>query len=288
MTTQIEHNSVLRPLAWLKQSRNVASTIVPCDQFGFIDPDEIRRAIQPQTRLIVISHASNVTGALQDLSMIGAIVRDSPAKLLVDAAQSFGHFPIDVRKMNIDMLAASGHKGALGPLGTAFTFIDSTVGSEVAPLLHGGTGNQSELPTMPQSMPWRHEAGNLNVPGIAGLMAALQWRKSNSIADQSTPLGNQLAERLRVLPNVRVIRDQSRTHLPVVSIVIEGWEPTDVASVLESNFGIQVRAGLHCAPRIHKAIDAPQGTVRLSLGRFNTQPHIDLAVEAITQIATCQ
>ncbi|QDV10744.1 putative cysteine desulfurase [Rosistilla oblonga] len=284
VTTQIEHNSVLRPLAWLQESRDVSVTVVPCDRFGFVDADAIAAAIRDDTRLVAVSHASNVTGAVQDIAKIGAIVRQHPALFLVDAAQSLGHLPIDVQAMAIDMLASPGHKGCLGPLGTGVLFLESSIQSQVQPLMYGGTGTDSDRMEMPAGMPGRHEAGNLNVPAIAGLLAALRWSAGNETEDSSGPLADRLADALAELPGVEVFRDRARSHVAVVSVAIDGWQPTDAAGVLDAQFGIQSRAGLHCSPRIHEALGTSAGTLRFSLGRFTRQADLDRAIDAVGQL----
>ncbi|QDV67354.1 putative cysteine desulfurase [Rosistilla carotiformis] len=284
VTTQVEHNSILRPLAWLQESRDVSVTVVPCDRFGFVDVDAIAVAIREETRLVAVSHASNVTGAVQDIAAIGAIVRQCPALFLVDAAQSLGHLPIDVQAMAIDMLASPGHKGCLGPLGTGVLYLGNSIQSQVQPLMYGGTGTDSDRMEMPAGLPGRHEAGNLNVPAIAGLLAALRWAANSETEDSSGPLADRLAEALAALPGVQVYRDRARSHVAVVSVAIDGWQPTDAAGVLDAQFGIQSRAGLHCSPRIHEALGTDGGTLRFSLGRFTTSAALDRVIDAVSQL----
>ena len=174
VTTDIEHNSVLRPLRVLREQRGVQVRYVPCDGRGWVDPEALRHALQGSTRLVVLSHASNVTGCVQDAAAVGAICRDHGATLLVDAAQTAGLWPIDVRAIGCDLLAASGHKGLLGPLGTGFLYMRSARQTEIMPLRFGGTGTDSHDDRQPASGVERFESGNLNVPGLIGLQAALQ------------------------------------------------------------------------------------------------------------------
>ena len=283
VTTRTEHNSVLRVLHHLKHTLGIEIDLVSCDAFGFVDPYDLEAALTDRTRMVIVSHGSNVTGAVQDLTAIGEIVARTEAWFLVDAAQTVGHVPIDVDLCHIDILAASCHKGCLGPLGTGFLFHRSDV--KLEPLMFGGTGSSSLDLTMPTAGPERYEAGNLNVPAIAGLNAALEWLDAAPDV-QSGLLATRFAERVRALPGVSVWHDMSRDSTDVLSLNIEGLEPTDVASILDADFGVEVRAGLHCSPLIHESIGAGNaGTVRFSFGRFNTIDEIDTAIEAIKQIA---
>ena len=173
VTTAAEHNSVLRPLRELAERREIKVCIAPCDSLGRVDPDDVRRAIRPSTRLVAIQHASNVTGVIQPVAEVGRIAREHGAALLVDAAQACGHLPVDVERLGADFLAASGHKGLLGPLGTGVLWIRPGRETELASFRQGGTGTQSQLDRQPDELPDKFEAGNLNVPGLAGLAAGI-------------------------------------------------------------------------------------------------------------------
>src|SRR6476646_64944 len=181
VTTVCEHNSVLRPLRALSEEANVEVTYVPCDGQGYVSPDDVRTALRPDTRLVAVNHASNVTGAIHRIDAIGRVVRESDALYLVDAAQSLGHVPIDVRSFEVDLLAAPGHKGLLGPLGTGVLYIRPGVEKLMTTLREGGTGSVSELDRQPEIMPDRFEPGSHNAIGIAGLSAGLEWITSQGI-----------------------------------------------------------------------------------------------------------
>lgn len=298
VATQIEHNSVLRPLHWLCETQGVCFTVVPCDASGFVNPDDIETAMQDKTRLVIVSHASNVTGAIQDVAKISEVAHRGGALLLVDAAQSLGHVPVDVCKMEIDLLAAPAHKGCLGPLGTGILYVADAVQSELNPFVLGGTGSDSFSPAMPELMPSRIEAGNLNVPAIAGLRAALRWRhegsESSQFSEMELPCGTKrqrFVDLLSGMPGVGVVgisvdtTREMRSFVDVVSLIFENFAADEIASILDLEFGIEVRAGLHCAPKIHAAIGSENvGTVRFSFGCFTSQSQIERAVAAIGQI----
>ena len=301
--TQADHNSVLRPLRFLEQHRGVAVTRVPCNQNGLVDPDDIGRALRPNTRLVAMLHASNVSGIIEPAAEVGRIAREHGARFLLDAAQSLGHLPISVDALHVDFLAAPGHKGLLGPLGTGVLFIRSGLESEIESTVQGGTGTQSELDQQPTSLPEKFEAGNQNVPGLVGLAAALGWIEERGLAN----IGNaerQLATRLRtgfkqirgvtVYPEnaAEVNSSQVDCHqvelAGVVSIAIEGYDPQEAAAVLESSFGIQTRAGLHCAAPLHAAMGTLPGggTVRFSPSAFNSIDDVDAAIAAVHELAS--
>jgi cysteine desulfurase / selenocysteine lyase len=291
VTTVCEHNSVLRPLAWLKEHRDVATTLVSCDGQGFVNPDEIRRAITPRTRLIVLNHVSNVTGAIQPAEAIGRIAAEYGVNYLLDAAQSLGHVPTDVRKIGCQLLAAPGHKGLLGPLGTGILYVGPGVEQSLFPVRQGGTGSESELDRQPDMLPDRYEAGNLNVPGIAGLAEGIAEVHRRSLADiglHQSQLVAQLLEGLAGVPALSVYGPKSPIgRSAVVSFNLDSWDPQELATVLDSQWSIQTRAGLHCAPRMHAALGTmPAGTVRASLGAFNTERDVAALIDALRALGT--
>jgi cysteine desulfurase / selenocysteine lyase len=292
VTTVVEHNSVLRPLDQWQRAGSVAVTHVGCNSAGYVDPDQVRAAIRPATRLIAVSHASNVTGAVQPIKEISRIAHAAGILILCDAAQTVGHLPLDVRELEVDLLAASGHKGLLGPLGTGILSIGSRAVAELRSVRQGGTGTRSEETTQPEVLPSKFESGNLNVPGILGLGAAVEFLQSQGIdqlARQTDDLTERLLAGLEAIPTIRVLGPSaSQPRVPLVSLVVEGYDPQEVALSLDAAYRIQVRPGLHCAPLMHRALgtDANGGTVRLSLGIFNTVDQIELAVSALAEIAT--
>jgi cysteine desulfurase family protein len=298
VTTVLEHNSVLRPLAHLVEERGIEVTQVACGADGQIDPDDIRRALRPSTALVAITHASNVTGVVQPVAMVGHSVREHGALLLVDAAQTLGHFPFTVDELQADLLAAPGHKGLLGPLGVGLLYVRPDVETRLRPTRQGGTGTQSELPRQPETLPDRYEPGNHNLPGLAGLGAALAWlaeQAPSALFEHGQALRTALVGGLVGVPGITLYcsansSDQGSTPraVEVLSLSVAGYDPQELAAILESTQGIQARAGLHCAPLAHGALGTlPNGgTLRLSWGPFNTQAQIDLVVEVLRTVAT--
>jgi len=291
VTTVAEHNSVLRPLRELIERRQISVARVSTDAVGLVDPDEIRRALRPNTRLVAVVHASNVTGAIQPVREIGEIVRAHGAAFLIDAAQTLGHLPINVDELNADFLAAPGHKGVLGPLGTGLLYIRDGRQAELQSLRQGGTGTRSQEDRQPDSMPDKFESGNLNMPSLAGLAAALEFlerEKITAIEARESDLTEHLRSGLRAIDGVTLYGpDKPAQRVGVVSLNIRGYDPQEAAMLLDSSFGIQVRGGLHCAPLMHERLGtlAAGGTVRFSIGPFNTRADIDTAIAAVTEIA---
>lgn len=292
VTTVCDHNSVLRPLRALHDTADVSVSYVPCDGHGFVSPDDVRAALRPNTRLVVVNHASNVTGAIQPIHQIGRVVRESDALYLVDAAQSLGHVPIDIREFEVDLLAAPGHKGLLGPLGTGVLYIRPGVERELQPLRCGGTGTQSEEDRQPDELPEKYEPGNHNLPGLAGLAAAVKFLHDKSIEAihaHYTQLTKRLLDRLSTISGVTMHGPPATANrTSVVSISVEGYDPQELAAVLESTHGIQCRAGLHCAPRMHESLGttATGGTLRMSPGFSATPEEVDVVIAALQEVTT--
>jgi selenocysteine lyase/cysteine desulfurase len=257
---------------------------------GYVNPRDVEAAIRSNTKLVAITHASNVTGAIQPIEEITRVARTK--MVLVDAAQTLGHVPINVNALDVDLLAASGHKGVLGPLGTGILYIRPGLESALSPTRQGGTGLNSTEDRQPRELPHRYEAGNLNTPALAGLGAALQFlgeHKIENVAAHEAQAVRRLYDGLRAIPAVKLYgpaADQPRAA--VVSFSVEGYDPQDFAAALDGSFGIQCRAGLHCAPLMHKALgtDTLGGLVRFSPGWSTTSEEIDQAVEAVAAIAS--
>ncbi len=294
VTSVVEHNSVLRPLAHLEDSGRISVTRVGCDSQGMIDPDDVRRAIGPATRLVAICHASNVTGAIQPIAQIGKIARERGALVLCDAAQTAGHMRLDFDELHVDFLAASGHKGLLGPLGTGVLAVRGEVAHRLQSVRQGGTGTVSQQTRQPEELPAKFESGNLNVLGIVGLGAGvefLQERGLETLEREGRELTSRLVDGFRSVPRLRVLGPESAAaRVPLVSVVLEGYDPQEVALSLDAVHRIQVRSGLHCAPAMHESLGTltTGGTVRFSLGAFTTSGEIDAAVEAVAEIASSQ
>lgn len=287
ITTSMEHNSVLRPLKALEKL-GVETTIVEANKSGEIDIIEVEKNIRKETKLIAATHASNVIGTLQPIAELGAICTEYGLELLVDASQTAGCFDIDVTKMNISMLAFTGHKGLMGPQGTGGLYVRE--GLALQPMREGGTGSMSDSLYQPEILPDRFESGTHNTPGIAGLCAGIKFIKAEGIENirrHESELVKYFIKGLESIKYVRLygIRDPER-QAPVVSINIGEAGSSDISYILDQTFDIATRSGLHCAPLAHKTIGTlEQGTVRFSFGYFNTKDQVKTAVEAIKQIS---
>jgi cysteine desulfurase/selenocysteine lyase len=287
VTSSIEHNAVVRPLSALAQ-RGVTVTRVPCALDGSLDPDHVLAAIEPATRLVALTHASNVTGTILPIAEIGAGVRARDRLLLVDAAQTAGVMPIDVQSMNIDLLAFPGHKELLGPPGTGGLIVGERV--QLRPIRQGGTGTLSEEEQQPSGLPEGFEIGTLNSVGLAGLGAGTRFILETGIdrirAHQRAVL-QRLLDGLSTVPGLTLYGPQSPDRrVGVVSLNLSGWEPTDLGVALDQDFDVAVRTGLHCAPLAHHTIGTfPTGTVRLSPGYFTTLEEVDWVIGALERLA---
>ncbi|QDT07224.1 putative cysteine desulfurase [Rubripirellula lacrimiformis] len=286
VTTAAEHNSVLRPLHHWKQHHGIRLTIVPTDRGGQVDADQLLDAVTDQTRLVAVMSASNVTGAVQPIDEIGKRLSDHPAAFLCDAAQTFGTLPIDVGHSHIDLLAAPGHKSIGGPSGTGFLFTAPRLHDALVPSVQGGTGSHSESLDMPAQMPSKLEAGNLNVPAIAGLVEALKQHRDHAdpIVQRSAAMAIRLHQSLAAIDGVTL--HAAGAALPIASITVRGCAPSDLAAILDAQFGIETRSGLHCAAMIHGCIATDlHGTLRISAGHTSSDADIDAAIDAIRTIA---
>ncbi|TVQ60008.1 MAG: aminotransferase class V-fold PLP-dependent enzyme [Phycisphaerales bacterium] len=306
VTTWMAHNSVLRPLNALVSNSDADQTRVVVDPAtGWVDPDEIRRAIRPNTRLVAINHASNVTGSRQPIEAIGRICRERNVPLLVDAAQTLGHIPIDVRALHIDLLAFPGHKGLLGPLGTGGLYIAPGMEKRIRTIREGGTGSRSERDTQPNELPDKYEPGSHNAIGLAGLSEGVAYLLERTVEDVEAHETRLMVAFLDALregdgqpPNLRLLGPQTHERRTAVfSVVIEGVPPQTLAKTLEDRHGLLTRAGLHCAPLAHRAMGtAPNnrpgastldvaGATRLSFGCFLTEDDAKLAAHALREAA---
>lgn len=284
-----DHTSVLRPLWHLQRNHDVELTIVECDEAGLVDPADIEAAFTANTKLVCLPHASNVTGTVQPVKAVGKICRQTEAAFLIDAAQTVGHLPIDVEEFGCHFLASPGHKGLLGPLGTGFLYACESVASKCTPLRFGGTGSTGSEFDQPESLPQKFESGNHNIPGIAGLLAGLKWIETNEAIDQFqqlVALSQLLVGRLRKISSL-VVYGPATIETPTISFNVEGVDCQTVGMLLDSQFKIECRTGLHCAPLIHEKIgtDSFGGTVRFSPGVFTTEAEIDQAITAVETIA---
>jgi len=290
--THIDHNSILRPLNALADAGLIDQTRVDVDpKTGLVDPNDIRRAIRPSTKFIAITHASNVTGTIQPIREIGNIARERQVLLIVDAAQSAAHVPIDVQADCIDLLAAPGHKGLLGPLGTGFLYIRPGIEKGLSPLREGGTGSFSEDDRQPDFLPDKYESGSHNAIGLAGLGEGVQWvldRGIDNIRAHELDLIRTFIDGVSDIDGLEYFGPQGvRDRLGVFSIRVAGFTPTQLAAALENDYGILTRPGLHCAPLIHAALGttACGGTTRLSFGPFLSKQDVKFATDALADVA---
>ena len=291
VATVWEHNSVLRPLRELQERIGIDVDTIGSDGNGRLDLDELEGALNADTRLVVVTHASNVTGIIQPVEEVVRLAHDHGALVLLDAAQTSGHFPVRMSELGVDLIATPGHKGLLGPLGTGLLVIRPGLERELQPIREGGTGTTSESDRQPDTLPERYEPGNHNVPGLFGLEAALQWHEEQGpLAEKTEPeleLLQQLSSGLAAMSGVTVVlNDDTLPRVAMLSIVCDRIEPQVLASLLDQHFSIETRAGLHCAPLAHRELGTLEngGTVRFSLGPFTTSTEIDATLEAMAQI----
>lgn len=289
ITTDLEHNSVLRPLYLMEAEKGIALDFVPADRNGLVDIGDFEKMVRPETRAIVCTHASNLTGEILDISRIGALAKKRGLLFIVDASQTAGCVPIDMERMGIDILCFTGHKGLMGPQGTGGLCIRE--GVEVRPFKTGGSGVQSYLREQPKEYPTRLEAGTLNSHGIMGLSAALDFIKRvgvETIAARERELTQRFYRGVSALPGVKVYGDFSPGHLrtAVTALNIRDYDSGEVADELSEVYDIAVRPGAHCAPRMHQALGTTeQGAVRFSFSWFTTEEEIDAAIAAVAAIA---
>jgi cysteine desulfurase family protein len=289
VTSGMEHNSVMRPLRAM-EAKGVALSVVPCQSDGTLNPADVDAAIGPRTRLIILIHASNITGTLMPVAEVGAIAQRHGIPLLVDAAQTAGALPINVNAMNIDLLAFTGHKSLFGPQGTGGLYIRKGLDEQIAPLMMGGTGSRSEFEEQPDFMPDKYESGTQNAIGLAGLGAGIGFIRSlgvEAIRQKEMTLTQAFLDGAGALPGVRLYGPREvEKRTAVVSFNIDGMVPSETAMRLDEDYGILCRPGLHCAPLAHRTAGTfPQGTVRFSFGYYNTRDQIQTALRAIEEIS---
>ncbi|HNW72527.1 MAG: aminotransferase class V-fold PLP-dependent enzyme [Bacteroidales bacterium] len=290
ITTKLEHNSVLRPLYHLSMDRAAEITHVSFDKHGYVDPDDIKKAIRKNTKVVVVNHSSNVIGTIQPIAAIGKICKEAGVLFVVDGSQSAGAVPIDMKAMCIDVLVFTGHKCLMGPTGIGGSYIMD--GIPVKGTRFGGTGVRSAQKTHLEEFPYRMECGTLNLVGVAGLHAGVKWITEMGIENlhqREISLWDKLRQGVQNIENViTYCADSVENQNPVLSLNIRGFESGDVGTMLDVDYNIACRTGLQCAPLVHEVIgtDKIHGTVRMSVGPFNTEPEIDAAIEAIREIAS--
>jgi len=289
ISTTIEHNSVLRPLYHLSRD-GVDVDLVPFDAAGFVDPDEIRRKFRPNTRLVIVNHASNVIGTVQPIREIGRYCREAGIPFAIDASQSAGKVPIDMEEQFLDVVAFTGHKSLLGPTGTGGLYVRE--GIEIRHTRAGGTGVRSAVRTHLDEYPFRLEYGTHNSVGIAGLHAGVEWilaRGLGTIHEYEMELVRTLRDGLARIPGVVLYcQDDLTNHIAVLAFNVAGMDAADVGTMLDVDHDIACRTGLHCAPLVHEQLGTStiRGAVRFGIGPFNTKEHIAKAINAVAEIAS--
>jgi cysteine desulfurase / selenocysteine lyase len=289
VTTDLEHNSISRPLVALEKAGVITLTRV-ASQEGYVDPEAIRLAITPKTSLVAMTHAANVLGTVQPIEAIAPIVRASGALLLLDAAQTAGVVPLDLRSVPIDLVAFPGHKALYGPTGTGALYVGPRTDGRIRPWREGGTGGDSSSPTQPVALPYALEGGTPNVLGVAGLAAGVAWvaeRGPENLRRHEVGLLQRVVEWVHDAEGWQVAgRWEPEAHVGALSLIApEALTPQDIGAILDTSFDIAVRPGLHCAPYIHRRLGTyPNGTLRLSPGPFSTSADIDAFVGALSQI----
>lgn len=289
VTTMVEHNSVIRPVNHRVRDAGATATYVVPDGEGYIDPEDIRKAIRPNTKLVIVNHASNVTGVVQDVQAIGKVCRELGVPLAVDTAQTAGVLPIDMTECNISFLAFTGHKGLLAPTGTGGICVADD--AEIRGTIYGGTGVRSADPYHLEEYPYRLEAGTQNLAGIAGLSAGLDWLEEHGmdkVRRHEMELMAELQNGLAEIPGVKIWGTKRLDRrVATLSITVANYDPSDVGTILDAEHTVLTRTGLHCAPLIHDHMgSSPRGTVRFSIGPYNTREHVAAAIRAVEQLAS--
>lgn len=290
ITTTLDHNSVLRPLYHLEKFNGVEVDHIPFNGQGFVDPDDFPKKFKKNTKLVIINHASNVVGTVQPIKEIGRYCRERGIIFAIDASQSSGKIPIDIEEDYIDILAFTGHKSLLGPTGIGGLYVRE--GIEIRHTRAGGTGVRSAVRTHLEEYPYRLEYGTLNVLGVAGLHAGLKWIENKGLTEihaLEMKLHMRLVSGLKEIENVTLYcQEDLRDHISVMCFNINGLEARDTGTLLDVDYSIASRTGLHCAPLIHEQLgtDKIHGTVRFGVGPFNTEEDIFSAIQAVREIAT--
>lgn len=289
ITTSMEHNSVLRPLSSLESRKKIELDIIPCSNEGIIDIEELKRHIKSNTKLVILSHSSNVTGTIQPIEDIGKICKQNNIYFILDSAQTSGVIPIDFYKLNLSALAFTGHKGLLAPQGIGGFLISDELNKEAEAFIEGGTGSLSESIIQPEFLPDKFESGTMNTPAIAGLLEGINYINRegiSSIKEKEEYLTEKFLEGILNMSNVIVYGPKdSRLMTAAVSINSAVINNAELGYILDSEFGIMTRTGLHCAPLAHKTIGTfPEGTLRFSFGPFNELTDINYALDSLNKI----
>jgi cysteine desulfurase family protein len=292
ISTTLEHNSVLRPLYHLSQDEGVEVDYVDFNEKGFIDPDDIKKRFKKNTKLVIVNHASNVIGTVQPIKEIGKYCRENGIVFAIDASQSAGKIPIDMEEMNIDIVAFTGHKSLLGPTGIGGLYVRE--GVDVNLTRAGGTGVRSAVRTHLYEYPYRLEYGTLNTVGVAGLHAGVKWVQEQGMEklhDHEMKLTAMLREGLKDEEGITLYcQEDLENHISVFLFNVDGMEALNTGTLMDVDYNIACRTGLHCAPLVHEGIGTIpiHGAVRFGVGPFNTEDHIKEAIEAVKEIRDMQ
>jgi cysteine desulfurase family protein len=289
ITTMLEHNSVLRPLYHLEKQGLIEVTYLPFDGNGYVNPEDVKKAIRGQTQFVICTHSSNVLGTVQPLAEMGKICKEAGILFVVDGSQGAGAWEVDMQAQNIDVYVFTGHKCLMGPTGTGGSYVRQ--GVEINITRFGGTGVRSAHEAHLEEYPYRLEAGTPNILGIAGLYAGTKWVMEQGIANlhhQEIMLWDKLRQHLQAIKGVKTYcAADAENQNPVLSFTIDGFDPADVATILDVDYDIVCRTGLQCAPKVHQWLgtDKNHGTIRFSIGAFNTEDEINAAIAAIEDLA---
>ncbi len=287
LVSSMEHNAVMRPLL---QLNGVLFDRLPGNEEGYIDPEDARRLLRPNTRLCIMAHASNVSGTVQNAARLGEILAEAGVPFVLDCAQSAGHLPVDFQALKLSGLCVPGHKGLLGPGGVGALLVTDAFSKSLTPLIAGGTGSASDSELLPDYLPDRFESGTGNLPGYYGLYAALSYMETvglPALMSHEHALTERFLTGAKAIPGVRIIGPQGMDNrVGVISLDFVHGDNAQCADVLEQKYGILTRCGLHCAPSAHKTLGTfPRGTVRFSLGYANTPEEVDAALEAVEAVS---
>lgn len=286
ITTSMEHNAVVRPLKGLEKRGIIEVDFVRCDKQGRLDPADVERYVRPNTRMLVCTHASNVTGTLMPVDELGRIARKHDLLYVIDTAQTAGVYALDFTELGCDVLAFTGHKGLMGPPGTGGFAVSQRAAREMVPLIEGGTGSISDREYQPDFLPDKFESGTMNTPGLAGLKAAVEYIQQvglSTIREHEQQLTQRFLKGLAEMPEVTVYGPaDTRLQVATVSITVADVDMGELSFNLDDRYGIMTRSGLHCAPLAHRTIGTfPEGTLRFSFGYFNTLDEIDYALNCL-------
>ncbi len=292
LISSMEHNAVARP-AESARMKGVVIDVARCDEKGVLNLDDFEKKLTPDTKAVVMLHGSNVSGAVMPVEQVGKICKERGVFFILDTAQTAGVFPVSMNDMNIDGLAFTGHKGLLGPQGIGGLLLSRELGKALTPIIQGGTGSKSDSIRMPDFLPDKLEPGTMNLPGIIGLSASIDYINKigiDIIREKELKLTRVFMDAFAGHPKARIVgpvrSEPGQKRCPIVSLDFPGMDNADIAFRLDSEYGIMTRVGLHCAPMAHQTLGTfPHGTIRFSFGHFNTEEEVTYAIDAINKIA---